>query len=233
VTEELSHRTSRGDAEMAAQLRQLDPASPRFGVLQAARAFKASWVALGQRLTLARESNGFVEWGFSSFEAYCRRELRIRQDTANKLTRSFAFLRDHQPDVLESAQTRDMPPLDVVDLLSQARDRTQVADATLATLQQEAFAPDARSTKQGLLKKLREHDPQAFRPAPEAAPEQPPPADAPVRPVELRKALLLAERLESLLSGHQGISDQAIAHARSVVGELRERFAAQQRQQAA
>ena len=57
--------------------------------------------------------------------------------------------------------------------------------------------------------------------------------DAEQRRLELRKALLLAERLQSVLAGQQGISPQAVAHAESLVGELRERCAQQQRAGAA
>ncbi len=218
---------------MDAQLQQLDPASERHQVLQAARGFKASWVALGQRLTLAREQKQFVGWGFSSFEAYCRRELRLRPETANKLTRSFAFLRDHQPEAASGPTQRELPPLDVVDLLSQAKERTQLTPEALSVLQEEAFAPEAKVTKQGLLKKLREVDPQAFRAVNAPATPADSANDDPSRRIELRKALLLAERLESVLRGQGGISEQAMGHARSVVSELRERFAQDSREGAA
>jgi hypothetical protein len=223
----MTRRHSRSEAEMDARLDALDPSSERFKVLAAARRFKASWVELGQNLTLSREQGSFKVWGFATFEAYCRRELRIKQDTANKLTRSFAFLRDHEPDVLEGAgedgaPARELPPLDVVDLLSQARERTQVSDEALATLQEEVFAPEAKATRQGLMKKLREHDPEAFRPTGKG--------EAAVLPAangdnDLRKALLLAERLEVLLTAQDNeVFGTTLKHAHSVVTGLRECF---------
>ncbi len=215
---------------MDACLEALAPDSPRYKTLAAARRFKASWVELGQHLTLAREQAAYKGWGFASFEAYCRRELRIKQDTANKLTRSFAFLRDHEPTMLEAGEKRELPPLDVVDLLSQARERTQLSDDKLCALQEEAFAADAKPTRQGLMKKLREADPQAFRATPKVANDTPPEG---LGHNELRKALLLAERLESVLTAQgDGVSQQTVGHAHSVVTELRARFA-QSRQQGA
>src|SRR4051812_45199566 len=107
----MGRRHNRSEAEMSAQLEALDPASARYQVLAAARQFKAFWVDLGERLTQVRESYAFTQWGYTSFEAYCRRELHIKQDTANKLTRSFAFLRDHEPTVLERRDTHELPPL--------------------------------------------------------------------------------------------------------------------------
>ena len=89
----MDRQRSRTEVEMEAQLKTLDPSSERYATLSAARDFKASWVALGELLTRVREGSLYREWGYSSFEAYARRELRIRQDTANKLTRSFSFLR--------------------------------------------------------------------------------------------------------------------------------------------
>jgi hypothetical protein len=211
---------------MDAALEQLDPASDRYQVLAAARQFKAFWVELGERLTVVRESHGYRAWGYASFEAYCRRELRIKQDTANKLTRSFAFLRDHEPDMLNERHDKELPPLDVLDLMSQARERTKLSDDAFDKVREEVFAPEANPTRNTLMKKLREHDPEAFKPAPKPVPA---PGEN-----DLRKALLLAERLESLLQAQgDGISKEAVRSAHSVVNELRERFAQNRRQGAA
>ena len=216
---------------MSAQLDALDPESPRYRVLSAARQFKACWVDLGERLTEVRESNAFTQWGYTSFEAYCRRELYIKQDTANKLTRSFAFLRDHEPNVLQKRDSRELPPLDVVDLLSQAKERTKVSGDAFDTIREQLFDPDARPpTKNEVVKKFREVDPEAFKPAAKTATEAKPQGGD----NELRKALLLAERLESLLQAQgDGVSKEALQNARNVVSELRERFSQTQRQGAA
>jgi hypothetical protein len=226
----MGRRTNRSEAEMSAQLDALDPESPRFRVLSAARQFKACWVDLGERLTEVRESNAFTQWGYTSFEAYCRRELHIKQDTANKLTRSFAFLRDHEPNVLEKRDSRDLPPLDVVDLLSQAKERTKVSDDAFDTIREQLFDPEAKPpTKNDVMKKFREVDPEAFRPAAKPAESKAQGGDN-----DLRKALLLAERLESLLQAQgDGVSKEALQNARNVVTELRERFSQTRRQGAA
>jgi hypothetical protein len=224
----MGRRHNRSEAEMTAQLEALDPASPRYQVLHVARQFKAAWVDLGERLTQVRESNAFTQWGYTSFEAYCRRELHIKQDTANKLTRSFAFLRDHEPTMLEHRDTRELPPLDVVDLLSQAKERTKVSDDAFDSIREQVFDPEAKPpTKNDVVKRFREVDPEAFKPAPK-------PATTPATDNDLRKALLLAERLQSLLEAQgDGVSKEAVQNARNVVRELRERFSQTQRQGAA
>jgi hypothetical protein len=206
-------RRTRAEAEIQARLESLDPASKRFHVLAAARDFKASWVQLGQRLTEVRESGLYRNWGYTEFETYCRRELHLKNDTANKLTRSYSFLRDHEPRALEQRSERELPPLDVVDLLSQARDRSKVSVQDLEGIRREVFDAESIPTKSQVVKRFRELDPDAFRPPP-----RPPPDD---RTVEMRKALLLAERLQGLLEVLPGISHNSLAGARSVAAELR------------
>lgn len=221
-----SRRTSRAEAEMAARLDTLDPKSKRYAVLAAAKAFKANWVELGERLTTVRESQGYTQWGYASFEAYCRKELQIRQDTANKLTRSFAFLRDHEPQILGEKRTQtDLPALDVVDLLSQAQKRTKVSDDHLARICENAFDPAANATRAQVMKQFRELDPDAFKP------EVKPKPQTVTGPNDMRKALLLAERLESLLTAQNtSAMTQAAQQAHTVVTMLREQCGLHQAQ---
>jgi len=213
----MPRRRTRAEVEIEAKLDALDPSSKRHQVLSAVRDFKASWVVVGEELTKVREKSLFEGWGYTNFETYCRRELRIKNDTANRLTRSFSFLRDHEPTALDERQQRELPPLDVVDLLSQARERAQIKPSELDTIRQEVFDPDtAVPTKGQVVKRFREIDPDAFKPPPR---ESKPDASA-----ELRKALLLAERLQSILEILPRISREAIQNVRTLVSELREKF---------
>ncbi len=213
-----ARRRTRGEAEIEALLGQLDPKSERFRVLRAARDFKASWVELGERLTEAREQEIYKEWGYTSFEAYCRQELRIKGETANKLTRSFSFLRDHNPDSLESREVKELPPLDVVDLLSRARERAKVSDKQFAEIQGEVFEGEAPPTRADVLKRFREVDPEAFKPA------APRPARTGGGAEELRKALLLGERLLELVASHDAVSRESRQALKGVVAELKSLF---------
>lgn len=214
-------RQSRTQAAIEAQLEQLEPGSERYTVLAAARDFKASWVDLGARLSRVREQEAYTAWGYTSFEAYCRRELRIKSATADKLTRSYSFLRDNEPRALEQREKRELPPLDVVDLLSQARERSQLTDKQIASIREEVFAPGENPTKTQIVRRFRELDPDAFKPAsrPRKVETQ----------AELRKAVLLAERLQSLLEVLDGIGRQTLADSRSVAADLRQRLEASRR----
>ena len=66
-------------------------------------------------------------------------------------------------------------------------------------------------------RRFREVDPEAFKRPSRPAKSEP--------TAELRKALLLAERLESVLADLAGISREARHKASDVVAELRQRFA--------
>jgi hypothetical protein len=204
---------------MDALLAKLEPGSERYRVLAAARDFKASWVQLGERLTETREAGQWQEWGYASFEAYCRTELRLKSETANKLTRSFSFLRDHSPDSLAARETRELPPLDVVDLLSRARERSSVSEAQLRDISQDVFTGEP-PTRIDVLKRFREVDPDAFK-----APERPK-SENQGGEGDLRKALLLGERLQSLLGGLE-ITRAAKDGLKQLVRELQDLFEGQ------
>ena len=215
----MTRRRSKAEVEMENLLRTLDPSSERFRVLAAARDFKASWVILGEILTTVRDSNAFKEWGYSSFEAYARRELRLRADTAAKLTRSYSFLKEHEPQALETRQEKELPPLDVVDLLTRARERAKVSDEDIQSIQQEVFEDGANPTRHAVVKRFREIDPDAFRGKPRAPKEAGGSED-------LRKALLLGERFETLVVEHPALSDNAKQVLSQVVAEVRQAFEA-------
>lgn len=216
-------------AQMQARIDSLPEDSERQSVLLAAKRFKASWVELGEILLKIRDGGSYKRWGFATFEAYCRRELHIKQETANKLTRSFAYLRQHAPASLGPAvqgeQAHGPPALDVVDLLSQAQERTKVSAEALADIGQEMLSRGTAPTRTDVLKKLREQDPEAFRAGTKATAT---PA-GPARPVAqaLRKAMLLAERLSALLVGPDTAVDEATrAQMQQVTDVLRALFAA-------
>ena len=231
-------RKSQVDSDLGRRSEQVEAGSARHSALVAARAFKGSWVRLGEALWKVQQQREYAGWGFKSFTDYCRHELHIREETARKLTRSFAYLADHAPKQLSRAQQGDAsPPLDVVDLLRQARGRTQVNHAAFADL--EAGALDAEGeplSRAKLMAKLREADPSAY-PAP-ARPQQVTLAgrepaggpslaegeaeghagnDRPVDPQHARKVLLLAERLQALLSEQPSL---AKPFRRAALGEL-------------
>jgi len=94
------------DRELRKREASLASDPERAGVVAAARRFKASWFELGESLTRVRREERHTAWGYASFEDYCKKELHLRRETADKLTGSFSFLRSRAPEVVDRAFAR-------------------------------------------------------------------------------------------------------------------------------
>jgi hypothetical protein len=70
-----------------------------------------------------RRTDRFKQWGFKDFEDYCRRELHLKRETADKLTGSYAFLRRAAPEVLErDGREAPIPSYQAVDFWRRAEE---------------------------------------------------------------------------------------------------------------
>jgi len=181
-------------------MRELDPDSPRYRVLSVARQFKSSWVELGEQLLKVKNRGEFQNWGYESFDDYCSREIRIRKETARKLTLAYRYLEQEEPGLLGAERRlQPFPDYRAVDLLRQAREEQQFPDEDYARLR-EAVIENERSLPT-VQKQFREvaqiHNPQ--------------PLD-PLR--ELRATLATVRRLESQL---QEISELPPTHRQNLV----------------
>lgn len=100
----------------------------RHTVLTSARQFKSTWVELGKLLVRVKDEHFYEQWGYETFEAYCLKELHIRRQTAEKLTRSFSFLQRHEPRSMARPEaTHEAPAFEVVEVLAQAEQRGQLS----------------------------------------------------------------------------------------------------------
>jgi hypothetical protein len=114
------HRTKTDAALADAERAHIDDPD-RAEALARARRFKASWIELGEALTGIKRSGRWKDWGYESFEAYAKGELRIRQETADKLTGSYTFLKRRAPTVLERDGLHEpIPSYQAVDFLRRA-----------------------------------------------------------------------------------------------------------------
>jgi hypothetical protein len=114
------HRTKTEAALAEAELAHADDPE-RSEVLRRARQFKASWLELGEALTGVKRSGSWQGWGYDSFEAYAKAELRLKPDTVDKLTGSFTFLQRRAPAVLARDALREpIPSYQAVDFLRRA-----------------------------------------------------------------------------------------------------------------
>jgi hypothetical protein len=99
------------------------------------RRFKASWFELGESLSEIRRSEGYKKWGHASFDDYCKKELHLKRETADKLTGSFAFLRSRAPEVLRrDGRDAPIPTYQAVDFLRRAEEESEAPEETLTEL---------------------------------------------------------------------------------------------------
>ncbi|MFT3709260.1 MAG: hypothetical protein QM817_16595 [Archangium sp.] len=106
----------------------IEPGSLRHTVILAAKRFKSSWVEFGKLLAQVRHEALFEQWGYPNFETYCLAELRIKKQTAEKLTRSYGFLEKHEPQVMKTPELAEAAPaFEVVEVLAQAEERGQLS----------------------------------------------------------------------------------------------------------
>jgi hypothetical protein len=102
----------------------------RVELIAKVRRFKASWFELGEALADLRKSGAWKKWGFPTFEDYCKRELHMRQDTVDKLTGSFSFLRSRAPDVLKrDGREAPIPSYQAVDFWRRAEEAEAPTEA--------------------------------------------------------------------------------------------------------
>jgi len=113
----------------------------RSTVAAAARRFKSSWYELGRLLVQVQKSEAWQGWGFASFEAYCTGELHIRRATAEKLLRSYGFLRRHEREESEAESEGRAPAFEVVTVLADAEERGQLTERDYARVRDAIWDP--------------------------------------------------------------------------------------------
>lgn len=127
---------TKGSQHIEQLMQQLPPESERYQVLATAKQFKSSWVELGEWLAKVSNKKHFSEWGFTSFEDYCTKEIRIRRQTAEKLLLAFRFLERKEPGLLERKEDRPLPDYRSIDLLRKAEEREHFSMEEYAELRQ-------------------------------------------------------------------------------------------------
>ena len=110
------------------KLNALDPTSIRHQVLESAKNFKASWIALGRALYSVSSDKLYRDWGFREFETYCVKEIGVKVQTAQKLLRSYYFLEKEEPAYVareryEGEDAPRVPDYESVNVLRQAKNK--------------------------------------------------------------------------------------------------------------
>jgi hypothetical protein len=131
------------DRQMEDRMHAVSDDPERAETLLKARAFKRTWLELAEALSRATEKRLWEKWGFSDFDAYCRKELHLRGSTVAKLLGSYRFLETSAPNVIERSRAdhydAPIPSLPAVEFVQRATE-TGAADAeTLRSIHRSAF----------------------------------------------------------------------------------------------
>ena len=136
--------TSKSIHQIEERMGELEPGSLRYKVLDSARRFKSSWIELGQCLFSVYKDKLFKDWGYLTFEAYCAKEIGIKQPTAMKLLRSYSFLEHEEPAFLKRQSLDDqkpsqIPSVDSVNALRLAKQSERVSEDDYETLREDVL----------------------------------------------------------------------------------------------
>ncbi len=186
---------------------EVPPGSFRHTVLLAAKRFKSSWVELGKLLAQVRNDALFTEWGYPHFEAYCLGELRIKKQTADKLTRNFGFLEKHEPEVMQTPELAEAAPaFEVVEVLAQAEARGQLSANEYKSIRDSIWNQEKPTSE------LRRDLVEKF-PAPQVKVEA---------NVELKRLWALAKRLSAELHANRKVPSAVRERADALARDLEE-----------
>lgn len=171
----MSDIKSRSIRRLEEKIRSVEPGSLRHRALEAAKNFKASWINLGQILYSVYKDKMFKEWGYMSFEAYCKAEVGIQKNTASKLLHSYYFLEKNEPEFLrgvhaqEGTDPKAIPSFDAVNVLRLATHRKELTEEDYRDFKKSVFedGKDGREVKREVGLRLRslreEEDPRKAR----------------------------------------------------------------------
>lgn len=141
--------TTKTDRQMEDTMLAVAGDPERVEVLRRARAFKRSWIELGEALTAIYERESWTAWGHESFEIYCSKELHLKKGTVQKLLGSFRFLQTSAPRVIERSRERDaeapMPSMQAVDFVARATERGAADQDTMREIERAAFDEGAEA----------------------------------------------------------------------------------------
>lgn len=188
----------------------LAPDSHRRQLIDAARSFKSNWVTFGEYLTRVASEKRYLEWGYRSFEEYCRLEIRIRKSTAIKLTNAYFFATESEPSISGSFESKGVPELDVVNFLHKARADETCSDEMFEALKEGALEKGESGTT--LARRLK----QMKAPVGDAAMKQ-----------AMEQALTLVNRLQQKLSPESGYPAHFQDHLSEISSYLNDRISSE------
>lgn len=130
---------SKDNSPREAMEKDSEASSFRSNVIKASKSFKNNWVELGEFLTHVASEKMYETWGFSTFDEYCVKEVRIKKSTAIKLTNAWFFVSNEDPAFSSAAYRETMPDLDSIAVLQKARANSDITSDMYQSLRESAL----------------------------------------------------------------------------------------------
>ncbi len=128
------------DAELADAEIQHQDDPERAELIARTRRFKASWIELAEALTHVRKHETWTKWGYETFEQYSTRELKLRQETVDKLTGSYSFLQKRAPSVLRRDGVSEMiPSYQAIDFLRRVEEKEDAPEEAVVAIRKKVL----------------------------------------------------------------------------------------------
>ena len=121
------------------RLTELDKNSLRYKILETALHFKTNWIELGEKLYHIYKSGEYKSWGYNSYDKYCTQEIGIRKSTAEKLTTSYYYLKEHEPRIVSDPRSKDIPDINTISFLANVKADENVPEEKYEEFKQAAF----------------------------------------------------------------------------------------------
>ena len=145
----------------------------REDILQYAKDFKTSWVALGRHLYAVWQDKMYHAWGYEKFEDYTAEELGMKKTMCMKLLKTYLFIEQEEPIYLQEdfVQTREavnVPGYDAIDVLRLAKSKKEVSAEDYFKLRKDVFdkgmdAAEVRKDLAAIIKERKQIDPEEER----------------------------------------------------------------------
>lgn len=212
---------TRSEELIMEMMEALSPSDPRYQVLEAALAFKASWVILAEHLNNVLANKMHLAWGYKDFGDYCKKEVRVTSATAKKMVKSYQWIDQEAPELIERTTegqwkpVREIPDYRTLGVLADARkalEADRVDSKSYHELKESALSGSVSPSE--LRKELK-----AKLPPPAA------PATSMQRDRSLRRALTTAVKTLEYLREWDG-SDELLMHAENLRKQISDQLPA-------
>lgn len=130
------------EGQDSALLREMEEVGKLYGdlepglrkdVLELTADLRTKWLALGAKLAEVRDKHEWISWGYSDWDDYCERELRMKRAAANAMIDAYGWMRDHHPEVVAVQAPKWLPDMRAVKELMAAERKLIYAGVDSAT----------------------------------------------------------------------------------------------------